>query len=482
MLGLLHGGNVFIKPLYESILMEHSNIESSNEEELTESNDANKNNNAELMAQQYMRQPLSDAAAFSALYENGVIDKSYVSEYMASQTQDLKSTLSNLMGSESVNRAAMSRMISRHQINAWIDADKLLEWNKNVLLGNADGIPPYVELVKALLFNTKDLPSTIADGIYEDMCVNAIVCYHTAALVASVAKQDKPLVDKLKDTYDTMCDFYGENTNRGCNAFFNLCVAAIGILRAIILRDEGLPIDSICKSTAETVDMQFSNAWDNDPGAYYDITIGNTFRENYGKAFLGVLKRSEKRHGFCLGQDDANAFGIPYSVLIGNSIPSCNSGNFDKSSLNGSVERLAEGCENLMKLVESMDSGEVDLDSLVGNVQVESAGISQTTNPSDRDEKILAIISENEKKLISAIVSNNVTEAVQYLATNVVMEQEMTSWTRKIDSPVNKTLAEIRYKNNKYTSIVEANSEGLVSTYACRHREDILNTMFESSI
>ena len=49
MLGLLHGGNVFIKPLYESILMEHSNIESSNEEELTESNDANKNNNAELI-------------------------------------------------------------------------------------------------------------------------------------------------------------------------------------------------------------------------------------------------------------------------------------------------------------------------------------------------------------------------------------------------------------------------------------------------
>ena len=76
MLGLLHGGNVFIKPLYESILMEHSNIESSNEEELTESNDANKNNNAELMAQQYMRQPLSDAAAFSALYENGIIDQS----------------------------------------------------------------------------------------------------------------------------------------------------------------------------------------------------------------------------------------------------------------------------------------------------------------------------------------------------------------------------------------------------------------------
>lgn len=477
---LLQKSNRFTKPLYEFI-SEHINMESSGEEELSEFNGMNKNNNAELEAL-HTRQPLSDAAAFSALYENGVIDKSYVSEYMASQKQELRSTLSNLMGSQSVNWAERSHTVPRTHINAWIDADKLIAWNKSVLLGEADGIPSYVELAKALLFNTKDLPSTIADGIYEDMCVNAIVCYHTAALVVSVAKQDKPLVDKLKDTYETICDFYGENTNRGCNAFFNLCVMALGILRAIILHDNGLPPDDMCKSTAETADMQFSNAWDNSPSTYFDITIGNAFREEYAKAYLGLLKRSEKRHEFCLGQEDADAFGIPHSVLIGDSIPSCKYNGDYESLLNESVEHLIVGCENLMKLVESVDGDEVDLDSLVGNVQVESAGISSITETTGREGKILGLISENEKKLINAIATNNVTEAVQYLAANTVMEEEMSSWTRRIDSPIHKTLAEIRYKNCKYISIVEGVSEGIVSSYAREHRKDIIDMMLEKSV
>lgn len=446
----------------------------------TDSNELNNDNNTEPNTPHGRRQSLSNAQAFSALYDNDVLDKFRVSKYVASQKQDMKSTLSDLMGKEWASRA-WSSTTPKININAWIRADKILEWNKSILLGKVDDLPSYTDLAGALLFNTNDLKDTIADGIYEDMCVNAIVCYNFAALVAAVARQDKPIIDKLKDLYETECEFYGFMTNFGCSSIFTLCYGELVVLRAIMLMESGLPLDSNCKHGAECVVASFDNSWGKTPDTYYDMTIGNSFRENYVMQLCRVLKSIERRHSFCLGQNDADTFKIPRSILMGDNFPHKRS-EVSLGQLHQVEEMLNEGCDKLEMIVNECENGGNESDSLALGLQVESGPITEQSFKTLSIGQIIRFAMLNEHNLTKAVVKNDMNEAMMCLATSVVIENTFFPlfWDADSCDPLNKqTMLDIRYKNQKYTSIVETGSAGSVSQYIQEHRQEIVSDILK---
>lgn len=446
----------------------------------TDSNELNNDNNAESNTPHGRRQSLSNAQAFSALYDTDVLDKFRVSKYVASQKQDMKSTLSDLMGKEWASRA-WSSTTPKININAWIRADKILEWNKSILLGKVDDLPSYTDLAGALLFNTDDLKSTIADGIYEDMCVNAIVCYDFAALVAAVARQNKPTIDKLKDQYETECEFYGFMTNSGCNSIFTLCHGALVVLRAIMLTESGLPLDSNCKHGADCVVASFDNSWGKTPNTYYDMTIGNSFRENYVMQLCRVLKSIERRHSFSLGQNDADTFKIPRSILMGDKFPHMHS-ETSLEQLHQVEEMLSEGCDKLEMIVSECENDGNESDSLALGLQVESGPITEQSFRTLSIGQVVRFAMLNEHNLSKAVVKNDMKEAMMHLATSVVIENTFFPlfWDMDNCSPLNKqTMFDIRYKNQKYTSIVETGSTESVSQYIQEHRQEIVSDILK---
>lgn len=447
-------------------------------------NDFNKDNNAEPQSPHEMRRSRLDATAFSALYDRDMLDKSLVSQHMASQRQELKSALLDLMGKEWVSRA-WSSMATKTDINAWIKAKEILGWIDSIRVGKVEDLPSYTELASAFLFNTQNLSSVIADGIYEDMCVNAIVCYHFAALVATVARQDKPIIDKLKDNYDTKCEFYGFMTNFSCNSIFCLCHGAIVILRAIMLVENGLPLDSNCKSGADSVAVEFDHSWGKTPESFYNVALPNNNLENYVLELGRVLNGICKRHDFCLSLEDANAFKIPKSALMGNEYPSCQ--RFD-INVSAQMEAMAasfnEGLESLMMTMEQCENDSGKLDSLVSRFQVESGNAAPDSFKSVSYGQLMRIVALNEQRLSKALAERNMEEAKKYLASNIVIENTFfpmlwkTGDIYKTDQ-IDKSRINIGYKNQQYTSIVEAGSNGLVSQYITEHRPEIIGDIFK---
>ena len=444
-------------------------------QEGSESDELNNEYNAEDDSSHEPRQPLSDVQAFSTLYDKGLIDKSNVSKYVASQKQDLRSTLSNLMGREWASRA-WSSMAPKTQINAWIDADKLLSWNKSIILGKVEDLPSSIELATALLFNTSNLESTIADGIYEDMCVNAIVCYHFAALVASVAKQDKDIMDKLKDLYETDCDYFGFIENFGCNSIFALCHTALGILRAILLRDNGLPLDSNCKASAEETEASWDNSYGRNAGRYFCLDIGSSFKESYIMELCRVLTKLEKRHGYQLSQEDADAFKIPHSILLGDEFPSYKQPNVcSEAVLSQFEDKLVAGCEALETIVGYCETVSSETDSL-GSTQVESVITADNTVKPVLSHQIITFATVNEQTFNNALARGDMQEAVRCLAMNIVIEQELFPKIESNGVCANiRAMNDIRYKNARYISVVETGSQESVSRYVEEHRGELLD-------
>lgn len=448
--------------------------------QVSESDDLNTEYNAIENLSQELRQPLSDAQAFSALYNKGLVDKSYVSQYVASQKQELRSALSDLMGREWARRA-WSSMFPKTQLDAWIEATKILNWNKSILLGKVEDLPSYTELATALLFNTNNLESTIADGIYEDMCVNAIVCYNFAALVASVAKQDKNIMDKLKDNYDSQCEYFGFMTNFGCNGIFALCDTALNILRAIMMTENGLPLDSGCKAGAKNTEATWDNSYGRNASVYFNLDIGNSFRESYVMELCRVLASLEKRHGYKLSQDDADAFKIPHSILIGDRYPSYKQPvmNFE-SQLSQLEETLTEGCESLKKACEKLDDNDSSVTDSLGSTQVESVIIADKSFEPISSSRIIRLAMENEQTFNKALAKNDMQEAVRCLAMNIVIEQKLFPELESSGKCVNITaMSDIRYKNTRYTSIVETGSNESMSRYIEEHQKELLDEVFK---
>lgn len=443
---------------------------------VTESDIPNNDNNTMPSVSYDKRQPLSDPHAFSELYDKGLLDKSSVSKHLASQKQDMWSTLTDLMGSERVRRARSS-MFSKTDINAWIDASKIYKWNNDILVCNINGLPSYMELARTLLFNTENLGSTIADSNYEDMKVNAIVCYHFAALVAAVARQDKPIYDKLKENYDTSCEFFGFMTNCGANSVFAVCCAVINILRAIMLTESDMELDSGCKAGAE--ELQACQV--NNPNFNYNLGIGNSFKENYVNELCQVLLNIQKRHGYCLTQEDADAFKFPRSLFMGDTFPSYQQPNdVLESKLEETLDEIERGCKALELTMDAYEKNDCDKqDSLVERFQVESSSVTEESFDSVSIGRLVKMVTENNQFIPQSLATNNIEKAVEYIATNVVIEEKLLPNMTGNIQQIDRVLSDMRYKNQRYTSIVETSSSGLVSQYIREHENEIIDNIFK---
>lgn len=254
-------------------------------------------------------QPLSNVEVFTTLYDKGYIKEPYMQKHIASQTHSLKSTVSDLMGRDWMSGILDSKA-TQTSLNDWIDGNYILEWNKELATTNMLDLNALnkKDLMEAIMFQTTKLHESIADGTYEDMCVNAIMCYEFAALVALIAKLGHTLENdsKIKNIVKRLVSF-GESF--GKNDFFACCCMVINLLYAesAFHRESNQDRISILYHSASNADL--FNSW-----------IGNRLRlpnkDIFPCKLSSLLESLELEFDFRVTRDDAKSLGLPTPILM----------------------------------------------------------------------------------------------------------------------------------------------------------------------
>lgn len=426
--------------------------------------------------------PLSDVEVFTTLYDNGYIKDSYMQKHIAGHINSVESMLSDIFGRQ-LRYDAFDTVNPQVQLNDCIDSDYILSEAKKFINDDNHSIDAS-KLIKSLKFRTINLAKSIADGRYEDMSVNALLCHIFSALVAMVARLEcsEKTNTKIKNTINDIMDFISKF---GRNDFF-VC-AGISLALAFVSQERGTMEDVITFS--KKITKQLINLFD---GNY--VTLPN--KDIFPYELSSLLGRLGRDYDCKLTEEDRFALGLPLPILMTKN--ACSENNDDRQkngmTLKESV-KIGQGPTETQVMIdtdnvkEAMMHSSSYLDSLVERLQVESGRETGSDKWSNMTfPEIHNAIMENQDRLFHNALRHDIDALKSNLATNVVILEELQPLiSNESDckfSPGELNVLRVdndrMYHNNKkYIDIVEGCSFEAVQQYADENSDKILLDMSE---
>lgn len=429
-------------------------------------------------------QSLPDVSVFTTLYDKGYIKDSYMRKHIVRQTHSLKSTLSDLMGRDWVSRALRPHT-PQTSLNDWIDCDIIFEWNRKLLSSDIDGLPSVEDMVRALMFQTKDLLKSIADGTYEDMCVNAVMCYEFAALTALIAKQESH--QNLIKSIITRMILFGNKF--GKNGFFICCCIIMNLLYAKISLDSSSDVDRTANIWKSDQTAELLNTWATEN---QKITLPN--KDIFPCELSSLLGTLEQTFDFKVTSEDAKILRLPTPILMIERIQSENNDERQSGMILEESVKIGQGLTEVETFETNvgdndslMENSSSSLDSLVERFQVESGdelmnNLFETLSPA----QIHSTIMENQNRLFHNALRHESDALKSNIAANFVMMEELhllldAKSDTRLDfaerTLLEADLSQMGYHNSKYIGIVGTDSKESVKQYAENHRRELLDDM-----
>lgn len=422
-------------------------------------------------------QPLPDVSVFTTLYDKGYIKDSYMQKHITRQSHSLKSTLSNLMGGEWVSRTLRPHT-PQTSLNDWIDSNLIFDWNRRLASSKFDELPSAEELTKVLMLQTNRLPKSIADSTYEDMSVNAVMCYEFSALVALITKQELNQT-LIRNVVEKMTLFA---TKFGLNGFFLCCCMVMNLVYAkVSLKD-----DSEMTRTADAwKSMKNAERFNNWVDEGQSITLPN--KDIFPCELSSLLGTLEQIFDFNVTSEDARVLGLPTPILMSERIRDENNDERQNGMILKESVKIGQGLTEVETFEPTVgENGSVkgsssSLDSLVERLQVESGSelgnvFWETLSPT----KIHSAIMENQSRLFHNALRHEYDALKSNLAANLIMMEELrpllsTEFGSAERTLLERDIAQMEYNNNKYIGVVETGSNESVELYAKSHWEELLS-------
>lgn len=389
--------------------------------------------------------------------------------------QKLRSTLVNLMGNEWVNETmylpkAMTNTDERIQFSI------IKEWCDMVSKGSVDRFfPSYSSLAAAISYNTDNMENGIANGTYEDMCVNSVTCYTIVALIREMANKTGDIVFKILEDIDM--SIYGFFTNCGCrNITLACCYAAVCIFRAIkdveltgklseyvigAMNNKVLPL------------LQSTELLGKNPN--FIEKKGDV--SEYADMLSHFLDNLERKYGFGITAEDVSDFRIPYSVSMGK--PRVHNTQDELNwSLFSEYNDISRDNMHINQMKRELNMICNDSDSSVAELRVESFDLQDTYSPIAVN--LVRMCDALENHLIGAIYDNSVENVYKWITCEAVLIAEIdgfksyyaetiTESDRQLLSTLEDTMS---YKIDKYSSVLGVEPKS-VTQYASAYKHNI---------
>ena len=438
-------------------------------------------------------QPLPGVVVFSTLYDKGYIKDSYMQKRVASQLQTLRSTVSDLMGTDRVSRALRPNT-SRMLVSDWIDSQSVTNWNNKLIEGSVTELPSVESLVSAILPPLDCLEQSIVDGTYDDMIVNTLTSYTMATVVALIVKQE---LEKTKGYFERLEDLISFQRNFGLNGFLVMNIMAVNLAFAIRLCQDRSECERLGGngSFEECLEMlqKYARMFEQWTKVEKNLSILLPSKYIYPKELASLMRKIQDVFGFSISEEAAdwhNHMGIPIPITM-----QC---LYVPEPMDGSCDNMLEESakiglglaeiEDMASLMESETAEEVRtscLDSLTDKFQVESEQ-HQSANLFESLPvlRIHRTIMEHQNRLFNNALRYDRDALKTSLAENLLMlewlepivasDSKLSTGERKL---LTEDVVQMGYQNRKYIDVVETDSMESLQAYVNDSRGNLTNVI-----
>lgn len=419
----------------------------------------------------------SDVELFCMLYQKGIVTDDTMQTLRTSQFHGLVSTFSDLMGEERKGRAYGPTKTPPIPLQDWLDGWEYLEArNRELCNGDLSTISNGndKELLRCLKFHTEKLPLAISDGTYDDMCVNAVICYTFMVLAAGAIQRSKEAnwnkKVALKETDEVLRMLQDFIEKYEGNAYM-----VLGAMLMMVIYQRLLVPFSV--KLSDKYAIAFSKTFDKNN---YKIP-------NYTDFPLEVRRLISKLESFYdvrLTEDDAIVFHIPIPFPF-------TWWQFAKTSPRNILlwdelkdEELGKNLCGKVPKNELPQTITEAMDSLVSGFQVES-GVFENLGVVDFTAlELHQGISDQLNQMLQQVVQEDLSAIWETIATNLVVAEDVKEMIHSVSKPelskndcllLEQDLYKMDYQNKKYIGIVEATkNDASIQNYAKSHKEQLL--------
>lgn len=419
----------------------------------------------------------SDVELFCMLYQKGVVTDDTMQKLRTSQFHGLVSTFSDLVGEERKGRAYSPIKTPPIPLQDWLDGWEYLEArNQELCNGDLSIISNEDDkyLLRCLKFHTEKLPLAISNGTYDDMCVNAVICYTFMVLAAGAIQRSKEAnwnknvaMKEINNVLHTLQDIIKKYEG---NAYM-----VLGAMLLLIIYQRLLVPFSV--KLPDKYAIAFSKAFDKND---YKIPNYKDFPLEMRRLFINL----ESVYDVRLTEDDAVIFRIPipfpFTWWYFAKTSSRNILLWDELK-NEELRKNSGGETPKIELPQTMAEA---MDSLVSGFQVES-GVPE--NLGVADFTVLELhqgILNQLTQMLQQVVQEDFSAVWETIATNLVIAKDVEGMILSVSKKelstndcllLEQDLYKMDYQNKKYIGIVEATkNDASIQDYATSHKEQLL--------